>query len=66
MHCHICDRPLAADEIKTTPKYGRGGFAPCGTCLEIIENVFEPLEETEIDYALSVESSEKELDILVE
>ena len=55
MRCHICDKPLASDEIKHTPAYGRGNFGPCGTCSEIIENVFEPLDEEEIDKQLALD-----------
>jgi cytidine deaminase len=49
MHCHICDRELSPDEIKMTPAYGRGDFAPCGTCLAVIEEVFEPDSEEDLD-----------------
>lgn len=43
------------DSIKHTPEYGRGGFAPCGKCQEIIAEVFEPLDEEEIDNQISLE-----------
>ena len=55
MKCYCCDRPLGADEIKHNPKYGRGNFDPCGVCLEIIENVFEPLPDEEIIFELDIE-----------
>ena len=55
MKCYICDAQLGADEIKHTPAYGRGNFAPCGKCTEIIENVFEPDSEEEIDKQLALE-----------
>ena len=55
MKCHICNGQLASDEIKHTPAYGRGGFAPCGTCLEKIEEIFEPHDEEEIARQLSLE-----------
>lgn len=50
--CYICDRDLASDEIKHTPEFGRGDFAPCGTCTEVIESLFEPPTEEEIDKQL--------------
>lgn len=53
--CYICDAQLGADEIKHTPAYGRGNFGPCGKCNEIIENVFEPPSEEEIDEQLALE-----------
>lgn len=48
MKCYICDAQLAADDIKFTPKYGRGNFAPCGHCEGIIAEVFEPIPEEEL------------------
>ncbi len=56
MKCHICDRQLSPDEIKLTTKYERGKFAPCGTCLSIIEEVFEPLSEEELDLLIDTEN----------
>ena len=53
--CYICDATLNPDEIKHTPAYGRGNFGPCGKCAEIIENVFEPDSEEEIDEQLALE-----------
>lgn len=55
MKCYICNAQLSSDEIKHTPAYGRGNFAPCGKCTEIIENVFEPDSEEEIDQQLAFE-----------
>ncbi len=55
MKCYICDAQLKPDEIKHTPAYGRGNFGPCGKCAEIIENVFEPPSEEEIDQQLAFE-----------
>lgn len=52
MKCYICDRTLAQDEIKYSPKYGHGNFDPCGHCLGIIDEVFEPLDEDEIDWII--------------
>lgn len=49
MKCHICDRQLSPDEIKMTPAYGKGGFSPCGTCLTVIKEVFEPSSEEDLD-----------------
>lgn len=48
MNCYICDSRLGSDDIKYTPKYGRGNFAPCGYCQGIIAEVFEPLPEDEL------------------
>lgn len=61
MKCHICDRDLASDEIKHTPEHGRGNFAPCGTCQEVIDSLFEPPSEEEIDRQLVLELFYEEL-----
>lgn len=53
MKCYICDRSLEGDEIKIDPNYGT--FDPCGTCLTIIGEVFEPLDEDEVTYILDEE-----------
>ncbi len=58
MKCYICDAQLGKDEIKMRPKYGHGGFEPCGHCLSIIEEVFEPLNEEEIDRQIDIELSD--------
>lgn len=55
MKCYICDKQLAPDEIKHDPKYGHGGFDPCGSCMEVIDNIFEPPSEEEIDRQLNLE-----------
>lgn len=55
MHCHLCDKQLSNDEIKMTPEYGRGGFAPCGTCLEIINELFNDDSDEEIAEQLTAE-----------
>jgi hypothetical protein len=47
MKCHICDAPLSQDEIKLTPEYGKGNFAPCGNCQSIIDEVFAEGDEDE-------------------
>lgn len=52
MKCYICDRQLGPDEIHLNPDHGT--FDPCGVCLEIIENVFEPLKEEEIGKLLEL------------
>lgn len=48
MKCHICDKTLSQDEIKLTPKFLKGGFAPCWTCQGVIDEVFEGGSEEEI------------------
>lgn len=62
MHCHICDSQLPSDGIKHTPEYGRGGFAPCSHCEEIIGEIFEPLDEEEVDKEMAVEFYYDDLD----
>jgi len=52
MHCHCCDAQLAPDEIKMTPEYGRGGFSPCGRCLEVIGELFNDDSDEEITQQL--------------
>lgn len=58
MKCHCCNATMASDEIKHEPKYGKGGFAPCGTCLAIIEDLFNDATEEEIDRDLNYEIGE--------
>ncbi len=54
MRCAICDRQLSVEEIKIDPRYET--YDPCGTCLEVIENVFsDPLDEDEITRLLEEE-----------
>lgn len=55
MHCHICDGPLSNDEIKHTPEYGKGDFAPCGRCLEVINELFTDDSDEEIAEQLTAE-----------
>ena len=54
--CYICDRPLE------TPHFNRqhGDIDPCGTCLEVINNVFsdDPLRDDEM---VTVEPTAEEL-----
>lgn len=52
---------MASDEIKYTPEFGRGDFAPCGTCQQIIDELFEPPSEEEIDRQLVLELFYEEL-----
>ena len=51
MRCHICNNALGETEVKFNKKHQE--FDPCGTCLEVIESVFEdyvePEEEVEDD-----------------
>lgn len=60
MRCGICDVTLSPDEIKRHPGV-RGGYEPCGHCLEVIADVFEPDSEEEIDEQLAVELFYEEL-----
>lgn len=53
MRCFICDSVLQDSEIKVNPDHQ--DFDPCGTCLEIIEEVFEPLDEEEIRRQIEIE-----------
>ena len=55
MKCYICNGTLASDEIKHTPEHGHGDFGPCGTCNQIIDEVFEHPSEEEVDRQLLVE-----------
>ncbi len=52
MKCYICNATLANDEIKHNPKYGHGDFDPCGTCLGVIGEIFEPVDENEMNYII--------------
>lgn len=44
--CHICNSTLGPDDVKHTPEYGRGDFAPCPKCLIIVKEVFKKDEDT--------------------
>lgn len=55
MKCYICDKTLGNDEIKHDPKYGHGNYDPCGSCMEIIGEVFEPLTEEDVDAQIAYE-----------
>jgi hypothetical protein len=55
MKCHICDKTLTQEEIKLTPEYGKGGFAPCFECQSAIDEVFNDKSEEEINQELVVE-----------
>lgn len=39
MRCAICDSVLSENEVKWNMFHGE--FDPCGTCLEVIDAVFE-------------------------
>lgn len=43
---------MASDEIKLAPKYGHGGIDPCGKCMEVINDIFEPHTEEDLDIIL--------------
>lgn len=49
MKCYICDKTLSQDEIKYSPKYGKGNFDPCFECLSHIEETKDPETEEELD-----------------
>lgn len=53
MKCHICDADLSGDEIQWNNLHE--DWDPCGTCQQIIDEVFEPLREEDIDYLLTQE-----------
>jgi cytidine deaminase len=61
MRCHICN----ADLPKPSFNRDHEDFDPCGTCLEVINNVFhdEPLTEEEM---IEVEATPEELMEVVE
>ncbi len=46
---------MSNDEIKHDPKYGHGNYDPCGKCMTIIGEIFEPMDETEVDQAIAIE-----------
>lgn len=60
MKCYICDSTMSSDEIKLKPKYGHGGIDPCGKCMEIINDIFEPMAEEDLDVILG----DAEVDLL--
>jgi cytidine deaminase len=62
MKCYICDKQLADDEISFNSQHK--DFEPCGTCLEIIENVFEPLDEEQIEWLIESELENDEEEIV--
>ena len=46
MKCYICDATLSDQEVQWNADHEE--WDPCGTCLQIIEEVFEPLSEDEV------------------
>lgn len=62
MRCHICDKLLSKDEIQYNPLHK--DWDPCGVCLDVIYNLFEPKNEEELDKEISEESLTYELDEL--
>lgn len=58
MRCRICNTLLQENEIKWN--HDHEDWEPCGTCLAIIEEVFEPLDEEEINRQLEFELNEEE------
>ncbi len=53
MRCHICDASLNDNEIQWNPEHE--DWDPCGTCQAIIDEVFEPLDDEEIEKQLEFE-----------
>lgn len=51
--CYICDRILSPEEIQFNRDHD--DFDPCGTCLEVINDLFNHDDEEEIDAQLAVE-----------
>lgn len=50
MRCYICDAELNGDEIQFNNLHK--DWDPCGYCQHIIDEVFEPISEEEIDIML--------------
>lgn len=63
MRCHICDHALVSDEIKFNRRWKE--FDPCGTCLEVIGEIFEPASEEDIS-AVTADISTEELELAVD
>lgn len=59
MKCFICDKTLSGDEVQFDRDHQE--WDPCGTCLDVINNVFEPKSEEEIDWELAEEMSPEDL-----
>ena len=55
MRCAICNKILSKEEVKFNNLHQ--DFDPCSVCLEIIQDVFEPLDDREIDRVLSLEEA---------
>lgn len=47
MKCHVCDKTLSDKEVQWNRDHQ--DWDPCGTCLEVINNLFEHPSEEEID-----------------
>lgn len=57
MRCYICNTILKPEEIQIHPQIK--AFEPCGTCLEVISEVFDDkLEEDEVTKLLVEEWGE--------
>lgn len=61
MRCHICDVSLSENEIQFNRDHK--DFNPCGKCLEIIDNVFEPLDDDAEQKALEETVEEEPLEL---
>lgn len=53
MRCHICNNALSEKEIQFNRDHK--DWDPCGTCLEVISDVFTHDDESEIDEQLDFE-----------
>lgn len=59
MKCDICDRILSPEEVSFNRDHDK--WEPCGTCLAIINEVFEHHDEEEIDRQIAEESYYEDL-----
>lgn len=53
MRCYICDAELNDEEIQFNNLHQ--DWDPCGHCQQIIDEVFEPISEDEVDFLLEQE-----------
>lgn len=60
MRCHICDKILSKDEVNFNRDHQ--DFNPCGVCLKVINSLFEPKDEIEMDKEFSEESESYEIE----
>jgi ferredoxin len=53
MKCFICDATLSDNEVQYNNYHE--DWDPCGTCLAVIDEVFEPLDEEDIQRQIEFE-----------